>query len=160
MVLVKNTNWDAKTDPVRSQYVDQMNISFNVQYEDSTKSLLANTGADQTGISFNNSVDAGNIAAVLGGDAAVKARTVAGYQPYVGQVNINQSHAALKDKAVREAIAYALPITPIVRAFGGSSAAEVAGGFISPTVSGYDAAFDPWARRRTPAVTRSRPRRC
>ncbi|MHC3473475.1 ABC transporter substrate-binding protein [Streptomyces sp. 7R007] len=150
MVLVKNTNWDPKTDPIRNQYVDQMNFTFNVQYEDSTKALLADTGADQTGVSFNNSVDAGNITKVLGGDAAVKARTVAGYQPYVGQVNINMSHKELQDKTVREAIAYALPITPMVRAFGGSSAAEVAGGFISPTVSGYDASFDPWGKKKSP----------
>ncbi|MFJ8492298.1 ABC transporter substrate-binding protein [Streptomyces sp. NPDC094038] len=150
MVLVKNADWDPKTDPIRNQYVDQMDFTFNVQYEDSTKQLLANSGADQAGISFNNSVDAGNISQVLGGDAAVKARTVSGYQPYVGQVNINQSHAALKDKTVRQAIAYALPITPIIRAFGGSSAAEVAGGFISPTVSGYDASFDPWGKKKNP----------
>jgi peptide/nickel transport system substrate-binding protein len=150
MVLVKNTNWDPKTDPIRNQYVDQMDFTFNVQYEDSTKQLLANSGADQTGISFNNSVDAGNISQVLGGDAAIKARTVAGYQPYVGQVNINMKHAALQDKTVREAIAYALPITPMIRAFGGSSAAEVAGGFISPTVSGYDASFDPWGKKKNP----------
>lgn len=150
MVLVKNPNWDPKTDPIRNQYVDRMNFQFNVQYEDSTKSLLADTGPDQTGVSFNNSVDAGNISKVLGGDAKIKARTVAGYQPYVGQININQSHAALKDKTVRQAIAYALPVTPIIRAFGGSAAAEVAGGFISPTVSGYDASFDPWGKKKNP----------
>ncbi|MEV6946008.1 ABC transporter substrate-binding protein [Streptomyces sp. NPDC051172] len=150
MTLVKNTNWDPKTDPIRNQYPDQFNFTFNVQYEGSTKALLADTGTDQTGVSFNNSVDAGNISAVLGGNAAIKARTVSGYQPYVGQININMSHAPLQDKTVREAIAYALPITPIIRAFGGSSAAEVAGGYISPTVSGYDASFDPWGKKKNP----------
>ncbi|MCT9003902.1 ABC transporter substrate-binding protein [Streptomyces sp. NPDC054766] len=150
MVLVKNTNWDAKTDPIRHQYVDQFNITFNQQYETSTKTLLADTGADQAGVSFNNQVDAGNLSKILA-DPKMKSRTVSGFQPYVGQMNINLSHPALKDKKIREAIAYALPITPFVRAYGGNDAMEVAGGLISPTVSGYDASFDPFGKRKKPA---------
>ncbi|MFF8402408.1 ABC transporter substrate-binding protein [Streptomyces sp. NPDC014846] len=150
MVLVKNTNWDPKTDPIRHQYVDQFNITFNQQYETSTKALLADSGADQAGVSFNNQVDAGNLSQVLR-DTKMKSRTVSGYQPYVGQMNINMSHPAMKDKTIREAIAYALPITPFVRAYGGTDAMEVAGGLISPTVSGYDAAFDPWGKKKKPA---------
>ncbi|KAB1987811.1 ABC transporter substrate-binding protein [Streptomyces triticiradicis] len=150
MVLVKNTNWDPKTDPIRHQYVDKFNITFNQQYETSTKTLLADTGADQAGISFNNQVDAGNLSKVLA-DPKLKSRTVSGFQPYVGQMNINMSHPALKDKKIREAIAYALPITPFVRAYGGTDAMQVAGGLISPTVSGYDASFDPHGKIKKPA---------
>jgi len=150
MVLVKNTNWDPKTDPIRHQYVDQFNFTFNQQFETSTKALLADSGADQAGVSFSNQVDAGNLSSVLK-DPKMKSRTISGYQPYVGQMNINMSHASMKDKTVREAIAYALPITPFVRAFGGTDAMEVAGGTLSPTVSGYNAAFDPWGKKTKPA---------
>ncbi|MCX4764748.1 ABC transporter substrate-binding protein [Streptomyces sp. NBC_01275] len=150
MILVKNTNWDPKTDPIRHQYVDQFDFTFNQQFEASTKALLADSGADQTGLSLNNQVDAGNLSNVLK-DPALKSRTVSGFQSYVGQMNINMSHAALKDIKIRQAIAYALPITPFVRAFGGTDAMEVAGGLISPTVSGYDAAFDPWGKKKKPA---------
>lgn len=150
MVLVKNTNWDPKTDPIRHQYIDRFNFSFNQQYEASTKALLADSGADQAGISFNNQVDAGNLSSVLR-DAKLKSRTVSGYQSFVGQMNINMSHKPMQDKTVREAIAYALPVTPFVRAYGGTDAMEVAGGLISPTVSGYDAAFDPWGKKKKPA---------
>ncbi|MFJ8541446.1 ABC transporter substrate-binding protein [Streptomyces sp. NPDC093586] len=150
MVLVKNTNWDPKTDPLRHQYVDGFNIAFNYQYEQSTKAMLADNGADQTAVSFSNAVDAGNLSKVLG-DPKMKDRTVKGYQPYVGQVNINMSHAQMKDKKIREAIAYALPVTPFVRAYGGAEAMEVAGGLISPTVSGHDPAFDPFGKKKKPA---------
>ncbi|WP_406122496.1 ABC transporter substrate-binding protein [Streptomyces sp. NBC_00989] len=150
MVLVKNTNWDPKTDPIRHQYVDQFNFTFNQQFETSTKALLADSGADQAGVSFSNQVDAGNLSSVLK-DPKMKSRTISGYQPYVGQMNINMSHASMKDKTVREAIAYALPITPFIRAFGGTDAMEVAGGTLSPTVSGYNAAFDPWGKKKQPA---------
>ncbi|MEV6837656.1 ABC transporter substrate-binding protein [Streptomyces sp. NPDC051133] len=150
MVLVKNPNWDPKTDPIRHQYVDQFNFQFNQQFETSTKALLADSGPDQTGISFNNQVDAGNLSQVLR-DPKMKARTVSGYQPYVGQMNINMSKPELKDIRVRQAIAYALPVTPFVRAYGGTDAMEVAGGLISPTVSGYDPSFDPYGKKKTPA---------
>ncbi|MGW0418722.1 ABC transporter substrate-binding protein [Streptomyces sp. NPDC003015] len=150
MTLVKNTNWDPKTDPIRHQYVNQFNILFNKQYEDSTKALLDGTGANATSISFNNQVDAGNLSKVLG-NAALKSRVASGYQPYVGQMNINLSQPEMQDKKVREAIAYALPISPFVRAFGGAQAMEVAGGLISPTVSGYNANFDPFGKKKKPA---------
>lgn len=150
MVLVKNPDWDPKTDPLRHQYVNEFDFTFNQQFETSTKALLADSGADRTGVSFNNQVDAGNLSDVLK-NPELKSRTVSGYQPYVGQMNINMSHPALKDKTVREAIAYALPVTPFVRAFGGTDAMEVAGGLISPTVSGYDASFDPWGKKKQPA---------
>ncbi|MER6731505.1 ABC transporter substrate-binding protein [Streptomyces puniciscabiei] len=150
MVLVKNPNWDPKTDPIRHQYVDQFNFTFNQQFETSTKALLADSGPDQTGVSFSNQVDAGNLSQVLR-DPKLKSRTISGYQPYVGQMNINMSKPEMKDIRVRQAIAYALPITPFVRAYGGTDAMEVAGGIISPTVSGYDAAFDPWGKKKNPA---------
>ncbi|MFG1671491.1 ABC transporter substrate-binding protein [Streptomyces sp. Y7] len=150
MVLVKNTNWDPATDPIRNQYVDRFNITFNQQYEDSTKALVADSGADQTSVSWQNSVDAGNLSKVLR-DPKMKSRTVIGFQPYVGQVNINMSHPAMKDLKIRQAIAYALPVTPFVRAYGGTDAMEVAGGIISPTVTGYDPAFDPFGKKKKPA---------
>ncbi|MFF3914877.1 ABC transporter substrate-binding protein [Streptomyces sp. NPDC001852] len=150
MVLVKNTNWDPKTDPIRHQYVDQFNFTFNQQFETSTKALLADSGPDQTGLSFSNQVDAGNLSSVLR-NPKLKSRTVSGYQPYVGQMNINMSKPEMKDIRVREAIAYALPVTPFVRAFGGTDAMEVAGGLLSPTVSGYDASFDPFGKKKKPA---------
>ncbi|EST32262.1 ABC transporter [Streptomyces roseochromogenus subsp. oscitans DS 12.976] len=150
MVLVKNTNWDPKTDPIRHQYVDQFNFTFNQQFETSTKALLADSGADQTGLSFSNQVDAGNLSQVLR-DPKLKSRTVSGYQPYVGQMNINMSKPEMKDIRVRQAIAYALPVTPFLRAYGGTDAMETAGGLISPTVSGYDASFDPFGKKKNPA---------
>ncbi|MFE7269448.1 ABC transporter substrate-binding protein [Streptomyces sp. NPDC057623] len=150
MVLVRNENWDPATDPLRHQFADRFNITFNQQYEDSTKAILADSGSDRTGVSFSNQVDAGNLSKVLG-DPKLKSRTVSGYQPYVGQMNINMSHPEMKDLKVRQAIAFALPSTPFVRAYGGTEAMEVAGGILSPTVSGYDASFDPFGKKKKPA---------
>jgi peptide/nickel transport system substrate-binding protein len=150
MTLVKNENWDPKTDAIRHQYVDKFDIQFNKQFEDSTKAILDDTGTNQTTVSFSNQVDAGNLSKVLRDDK-LKDRRISGYQPYVGQININLSQKEMQDKAVREAIAYALPITPFVRAYGGNDAMEVAGGLISPTVAGYNPDFDPFGKKKKPA---------
>ncbi|MFI2201449.1 ABC transporter substrate-binding protein [Streptomyces sp. NPDC020192] len=149
MVLVRNPGWDPKTDPIRHQYVDRFSITFNQQFETSTKALLADSGPDQAGVSFNNQIDAGNLSRVLS-DPRLKARTVSGYQGYVGQMNINLSKPEMKDIRVRRAIAYALPVSPFARAYGGSDAMEIPGGLLSPTVSGYDPSFDPFGKKKNP----------
>ncbi|MFJ6939392.1 ABC transporter substrate-binding protein [Streptomyces sp. NPDC101132] len=149
MTLVRNENWDPKTDPIRNAYVDRFDITFNHQYEDSSRRLIADTGENRTALSFNNQVDATNLAKVRA-DAGLRARSVDGFQPYVGQMNINLRKPELKDIKVRKAIAYALPVSPFIRAYGGDDAMAIAGGLISPTVSGYRES-DPFGKKAKPA---------
>ena len=134
MELVKNPNWDPATDSARHQYVDGFDITFNHQQEDSTKRLMSDTGDNQTSLSFSNAVDTDNTPKVVGTPSIYK-RTVAGYQPFVGQVNFNMSK--ITDVNIRKALALALPTKPVYTALGASYGAEYAGGFISPTLSGY-----------------------
>ncbi|MEV7414208.1 ABC transporter substrate-binding protein [Streptomyces sp. NPDC089919] len=150
MTLVRNPNWDPKTDPIRNAYPDQFNITFNHQFEDSSRRLIADTGENKTALSFSNQVDATNLAKVKA-DPALKARTVSGFQPYVGQMNINMHKPELQDVKVRKAIAYALPVSPFVRAYGGEDAMGIAGGLISPTVSGFEEGYDPYGKKEHPA---------
>lgn len=134
MTLVKNTQWDPKTDSARHQYVDTYDITFNHQAEDSTKRLMADNGDNQTSLSFANAVDPDNTPKVVGSPEIYK-RTVAGYQPFVGQVNFNMNK--IKDIRIRKALALAIPTKPVWQALGASYGAEYAGGYISPTLAGY-----------------------
>jgi peptide/nickel transport system substrate-binding protein len=134
MTLVKNTNWDPKTDPARHQYVDTFDITFNHQEEDSTKRLMSDAGENQTSLSFSNAVDTDNTPTVVGTPSIYK-RTVAGYQPYVGQINFNM--LKIKDIRIRKALALAIPTKPVWQALGATYGAEYAGGFISPSLAGY-----------------------
>lgn len=147
MVLVRNTRWDPATDAARHQYADRFEVTFNHQYEDSSKRLLSDSGENRTAISFNNQVDAASIPKVLG-DPETRKRSVSGYQPYVGQMVMNMNR--LKDKRVREAIAHALPIRAVLQPYGGPSAGELAGGLISPTLSGYQKGYDPYGKLKKP----------
>ncbi|UNO40093.1 ABC transporter substrate-binding protein [Streptomyces sp. MST-110588] len=143
MKLVRNTNWDPKTDSMRHQYVDGFDITFNHQASDSTKRLMADQGEAKHAISFTNSVEPTLTKQVLSDPSASK-RLVQGYQPYVWQMNMNMDR--IKDKRIRDAITYAMPNGQIVRVNGGSYGGEIAGGLLAPTVAGYKKGYDPYGK--------------
>ncbi|MFF0623412.1 ABC transporter substrate-binding protein [Streptomyces sp. NPDC004296] len=147
MTLVKNPSWDAKTDPMRHQYVDGFSITFNHQASDSTKRLMADKGVDQTAVSFTNAVEPTLTKQVLD-DASASKRLIQGYQPYVWQMNMNMDR--IKDKKIRDAITYAMPNSQIVRINGGSYGGEIAGGLFAPTVAGYKKGYDPYGKLAKP----------
>ncbi|OEU85479.1 ABC transporter [Streptomyces abyssalis] len=146
MKLVRNEEWDAKTDPVRHAYPDAHNIQFGVSYEASTKRLVSDSAENQTAVSYTNQVDASSMQSVRS-DPKVKDRSLSGYQPYVGKISLNMDR--LKDKKVREAIAHALPAQSLVQAFGGSGGGELAGNYLSPTVAGHTES-DPYGKVENP----------
>jgi peptide/nickel transport system substrate-binding protein len=146
MVLVKNTEWDASSDSARHQYADEYNITFNVQEEDYSKRVMSDNSDSQNATTFTNAVDTTNIQTVVS-TPSMKKRTVYGYQPYVGQINFNMKK--ITDKQVRQALAYAIPTKPIYSAMGATYGAEIAGNFISPTISGYQAT-DPLGKKAHP----------
>ncbi|QPP06742.1 ABC transporter substrate-binding protein [Streptomyces bathyalis] len=146
MKLVRNTEWDPNTDSVRHQYPDSHNIQFGVSYEASTKRLVSDSAENKTAVSYNNQVDASSMQSVRS-DPSVKKRSLSGYQPYVGKISLNMDR--LKDKRVREAIAYALPAQSLLQAFGGSGGGELAGNYLSPTVGGHTES-DPYGKVKNP----------
>ncbi|MFD4278096.1 ABC transporter [Streptomyces sp. CS090A] len=147
MKLVKNTNWDPKTDAVRHQYVDGYDFSSTVEQASQTKRLIADQGEAKNAIQFTTSVDPAQIQDVVG-DPKVNARTIKGYQPYVWQLNFNMDR--VKDKKIRDAITYALPNAAIVQTDGGKYGGEIAGGLMAPTLPGYDPNYDPFGKQKKP----------
>ncbi|WP_181764374.1 ABC transporter substrate-binding protein [Streptomyces albidus (ex Kaewkla and Franco 2022)] len=146
MKLVRNDNWDPKTDAVRHAYPDSHDIQFGVSYEASTKRLSSDSAENKTAVSYSNQVDASSMQEVRS-NPDVKKRSLAGYQPYVGKISFNMDR--LKDKKVREAIAYALPAKSLMQAFGGSGGGELGGSYLSPTVAGHTGA-DPYGKAKKP----------
>ncbi|MFE5852847.1 ABC transporter substrate-binding protein [Streptomyces sp. NPDC056500] len=147
MKLVKNTNWDPKTDAVRHQYVDGYNFTTTIDQPSQTKRLIADQGDAKNAIQFTDSVDPAQMRDVIT-NAKVNKRTVKGYQPYVWQMTFNLDR--LKDKKVRDAITYALPNQRMIQADGGKYGGELAGGLFAPTLPGYDPAYDPFGKQKKP----------
>ncbi|MBD0843335.1 ABC transporter substrate-binding protein [Streptomyces sp. TRM68416] len=146
--LVKNENWDPKTDAVRHQYVDGFDFQFGVTESTQTKRLIADQGDAKNAIQFTGSVDATQIQDVVG-DAAVNKRTVKGYAPYVMQLTFNLDR--VKNKTVRDAATYAVNSKSLIAGEGGAYGGDVAPNLFAPTLPGYDAKYDPYGRLKTPA---------
>ncbi|BFO15022.1 ABC transporter substrate-binding protein [Streptomyces sp. KM77-8] len=145
--LVKNDQWDPKTDSVRHQYVDGYNFTSTIDQPSQTKRLIADQGEAKNAIQFTDSVDPAQLSTVIG-DAGAKKRTIQGYQPYVWQLSFNLDR--VKDKKIRDAITYAIPNQSMVQADGGRYGGEVAGGLFAPTLPNFDPTYDPFGKLKKP----------
>ncbi|TQE26965.1 ABC transporter substrate-binding protein [Streptomyces ipomoeae] len=145
--LVKNDEWDPKSDSVRHQYVDGWNVDFGVTESTQTKRLIADQGDAKNAIQFTGSVESTQIQDVIT-DPAINKRTIKGYQPYVMQLTFNLDR--VKNKAVRDAVAYAVNSKSLIAGEGGAYGGDVAPNLFAPTLPGYQADYDPFSRLKTP----------
>ncbi|CAM5286326.1 ABC transporter substrate-binding protein [Streptomyces fumanus] len=146
--LVKNDQWDPKTDPVRHQYVDGYDFDFGVTESTQTKRLISDQGASKNAIQLTGAVESTQIQDVVG-DPAVSKRTIKGYQPYVMTLTFNLDR--VKNKKVRDAITYAVNSKSLIAGEGGAYGGDVAPNLFAPTLPGYEAGYDPYGRLKTPA---------
>lgn len=146
LVLVRNSNWDPKTDPIREAYPDKWNFEINIANPGLTQRLMAESGEDKTALSLSQSSDPTQMATILG-NSSYKARTVNQYQPFVDVLSINTSR--VKDARVRQAIEYAFPMKQVQQTLGGSAQGDIGTNLISPTISGFKA-YDPFGKLANP----------
>lgn len=103
LTLVRNEHWDPATDPARTQYPEKYEMSFDAQSEQIDTILLADQGAGQTTLSFDD---------VLATDlrkfeADAKDRLIYGGQPCT--FYWAPDYRKVTDKKVRQALAWAYP---------------------------------------------------
>ncbi|WP_328768863.1 ABC transporter substrate-binding protein [Streptomyces sp. NBC_00286] len=146
--LVKNDQWDPKTDSVRHQYVDGFNIDFGVTESTQTKRLIADQGDAKSAIQLTGSVEATSIQDVISA-SSVNQRTIKGYQPYVQVLNFNLDR--VKNKKVRDAITYAVNSKSLIAGEGGAYGGDVAPNLFAPTLPGYEPNYDPFERLKNPS---------
>jgi peptide/nickel transport system substrate-binding protein len=145
--LVRNENWDAKTDPIRNAYPDKWDIQLGVEQPGLTQRLQAQSGDDKNSLALVASADATQTS-VIAGDAKYKPRLVSEVQPFVDVFNINMTR--VKDVKVRKAIEYAFPMQQVQTALGGPAQGDLGTNLIGPTVAGFKAA-DPFNKLTKPA---------
>ncbi|MFJ4468977.1 ABC transporter substrate-binding protein [Streptomyces sp. NPDC089424] len=145
--LVKNDQWDPKSDSVRHQYVDGFDFQFGVTESTQTKRLISDQGGSKNAIQLTGGVESTQIQDVVG-DPAVNKRTIKGYQPYVQVLNFNLDR--VKNKKVRDAITYAVNSKSLIAGEGGAYGGDVAPNLFAPTLPGYEAGYDPYGRLKTP----------
>jgi peptide/nickel transport system substrate-binding protein len=133
LVLERNTNWDANTDPLRTAYPDTFTFTFTLQADQIAERLVADAGADQTSISWTD-VPPAQLPKTTA--AGVTERVLKGPTQYVWYYYINNER--IKDVNVRKALNYAIDKDAVLKAIGGSALGSPATTLLSPTVAGYE----------------------
>ncbi|MBB2894656.1 ABC transporter substrate-binding protein [Flexivirga oryzae] len=131
MILVRNTNWDAKTDPVRHAYPDKVQINFSIEDLPSQQRVLANSGVGANTVNIG-AIDASLASKVTG---AQKNQFAIGPSSCEFFVEIDTRKVPLD---IRKAIGYAWPFNQIRKAGGLSTLNyQPATTFAAPSLQGY-----------------------
>ena len=133
LVLERNPNWDANTDPLRNAYPDSIAVQLQAAGGPDRRAARRRRAAPTS-----PSLD-------LGGRAAGRAaqndrsrrRRARGEGPDAVRLVPDINTQRIKDVNVRKALNYAVDKDALLKALGGSAAGTPATTLLSPTVAGY-----------------------
>ncbi|MFD5541860.1 ABC transporter substrate-binding protein [Streptomyces sp. NPDC127079] len=131
-VLVRNKNWDAKTDPLRKQLPDKIVVNLKVNPETVDKDVLAGDAIDLGG----TGVQAATQAQLLT-DSGKKANTDNTYGGRLVYMAINTKLKPFDNAACRKAVEYAIDKVSVQTAEGGPIRGDVATTVLPPDIPGY-----------------------
>lgn len=134
-VLVRNKNWDPKTDPLRKQLPDKIVVNLKVNAETIDKDVQAGDAIDLGG----TGVQAATQAQVLT-DASKKANTDNTYGGRLVYMAINTKLKPFDNVACRKAVEYAIDKVSVQTAEGGPIRGDVATTVLPPDIPGYSKA--------------------
>ncbi|MFI7062167.1 ABC transporter substrate-binding protein [Kribbella sp. NPDC050124] len=134
LVLVRNDQWDQKTDPLRNARPDKFIFKFGQAEATVDQRLIADGAADQSSLSLAG-VQPGNIAKT--NQADVKDRVLRGTDICRRYIAFNQQKPLLKNQKLREALYYGLDRTSYRDGHGGERLAAVVDSIIPHDMEGY-----------------------
>lgn len=135
ITLVRNENWDPKTDDTRPAYPDSIVFQLGLDQSTIDQRLIASQGEDANAVS-SSSVQPANLAQIQAPD--IKARTVQDIPNCTTYLGLNMTKAPLNDLKVRQAISYAIDKQSVVTATGGPALTQVATEMLLPSVPGWE----------------------
>jgi peptide/nickel transport system substrate-binding protein len=139
--LVRNKNWDAKTDPIRKALPDKISIKFKVNQVTIDNDLLSNK---ITGDAAGTGVAPQTQPKVLAGKYANQ--TDGSYAGATQYIALNLNVAPFDNIHCRKAIQWGLNKQSVLDAMGGSPKGDVATTLLPPSVNGYTK-FDTYASK-------------
>ncbi|MFC8363310.1 ABC transporter substrate-binding protein [Streptomyces griseorubiginosus] len=134
-VLVRNENWDPKTDPLRKQYPDKIVVKLKVNAETIDQDVQAGDAIDLGG----TGVQAATQAKVVN-DSKLKANTDNTYGGRLVYMAINTQVAPFDKVECRKAVEYAVDKVSVQTAEGGPIRGDIATTVLPPDVIGYQKA--------------------
>jgi len=139
LVLVRNENWDPKTDPIRKAYPDKIVATFGLDAIVIDQRIQQDSGEDQTAIQLDTQIQGENTDAFLN-DATLKPRIVSGLDGFTRYLAINTTK--VKDVNVRKAIQLAINKETYRAARGGDQAGDYATSMITTALKSHKAFKD------------------
>lgn len=131
--LVRNPEWDPKTDPIRKALPDRIELKFNVNPTTVDEHLLNNeTTADIAGTGLQSKTQPKVLA-----KASEKAKTDNPYAGALQYLALNVNVKPFDNVECRKAVQYAVDKQSMVDSIGGSVKGDPASTVIPPTVAGY-----------------------
>ncbi|WUL62403.1 ABC transporter substrate-binding protein [Streptomyces sp. NBC_00344] len=131
--LVRNPNWDAKTDPNRKALPDKISIRFKVKQETVDNDLMAdNLSVDASG----TGVAPANQPKVLT-ESKYKKQTDDSYAGATSYIGLNLHVAPFDNVHCRKAVQWGIDKASVQAAQGGDPKGDVATTLLPPTVNGY-----------------------
>ncbi|MFD5726622.1 ABC transporter substrate-binding protein [Streptomyces sp. NPDC058368] len=131
--LVRNTEWDPKSDPIRKALPDKIELKFNVNPTTVDEHLLNDeTTADIAGTGLQSKTQPKVLA-----KASEKAKTDNPYAGALQYLALNVNVKPFDNVECRKAVQYAVDKQSMVDSIGGSVKGDPASTVIPPTVAGY-----------------------
>jgi peptide/nickel transport system substrate-binding protein len=128
--LVKNTNWDPATDPVRHQYVDGFDFKFSQDLVKVQRQILASNGTDANTLNYSN------LDASLLNEVKDQSQIIKGASPCVTTFTMDSRKIPFE---VRKLIAEAYPMDDYRKVAGLTPDTAVpASTYLPPAVPGYE----------------------
>ncbi|OEJ24908.1 ABC transporter substrate-binding protein [Streptomyces agglomeratus] len=133
VTLVRNPNWDAKTDPLRKQYPDKIVLNLKVNQATIDKDLLSGaTHVDLAGRGVDTQTQA-----QLMSDPKKKANTDNTAGGRLVYTAINTKVAPFNNVECRKAVQYAVDKVSVQTAMGGSIRGDIASTVMPTDIKGY-----------------------
>ncbi|AUY49755.1 ABC transporter substrate-binding protein [Streptomyces sp. CB01881] len=133
LTLVPNTNWDAKSDPIRKQLADKILLKMNIEQSTIDKDLLAgNAQVDLVG----GGVDPQTQAQILQ-NPKLKAKTDNAYGGRLVYTAIDSHVAPFDNVDCRKAVQYAIDKVSVQTAIGGPIRGQIANSVLPADIPGH-----------------------
>ncbi|MFI9769941.1 ABC transporter substrate-binding protein [Streptomyces sp. NPDC052415] len=133
VVLVRNENWDAKTDPLRKQYPDKIVVKLKVNAETIDQDVMAGKAIDLGG----TGVQAATQAKVVN-SSDMKASTDNTFGGRLVYMAINTKLAPFDKVECRKAVQFAVDKVSVQTALGGPIRGDIATTVLPPDIPGYE----------------------
>jgi len=130
LVLVRNTNWKADTDPVRKAYPDKVVMQFSLNPQVVDQRLIRSTGEDATAVA-NDNIDPASLSTIFN-DPKLADRRSDQLDPFARYLAVNTKK--VPNLKHRQALMAALDREAGRKLAGGAFAGDFADGSVKPNI--------------------------